>query len=179
MNREPPYRLNIEEIKNYLPHRAPFLLVDRVVSIEPKGDLSILDGSSDKVGTRVLALKNISFGESAFQGHFPNRAIFPGVLTIEALAQAAGFAAYPFVIQDPKNLENGLIMTLASVDDARFRRPVVPGDALYLDIELIKCRRSLWQFSAKAKVDDQLVAECILMAQLLVKKADTALGEAS
>jgi 3-hydroxyacyl-[acyl-carrier-protein] dehydratase len=160
------YAVNGEGIRKFLPHRYPFLLVDRVLSIEPKGDLTNTKGSEEKIGTRVIAQKNVSFNEPMFQGHFPDYAIFPGVLTIEAMAQTASFAAYPFLIDNPAQMAAGFSVILLGVDDVRFRRPVVPGDVLKIEAVLEKCRGTIWGFKCEVTVDGTKVAEARILANL-------------
>lgn len=135
--------LDVEEVQRRLPHGYPFLLVDRVTSIEP--------------GKSVVALKNVTFNEAHFAGHFPGYAVMPGVLIIEALAQAGGVLAWESAtVQD----EGVRILYLVGVDGARFKRPVVPGDQLVLKVELEAHRRKIWRFDCVAEVDGQLAAEC-------------------
>ncbi len=122
-----------------LPHRYPFLLVDRVLECEP--------------GERLLALKNVTINEPFFQGHFPGRPVMPGVLIIEALAQATCLLA----LETEESGEDEVYL-LAGVDKARFRRPVLPGDALMLEARLVKRRRGIWMFEAEAKVEEAVVA---------------------
>lgn len=160
------YALNIEQIREYLPHRQPFLLVDRVLRITPKGDLSSLDGTEDKVGTEVVALKNMSYSDPIFAGHFPQFSIFPGVMTIEAMAQTAGFAAYPFAIQNIDAFKRGFQLILVGVDEARFRKPIVPGDTVIFEATLSRVRKTLWSFDCRARVQDAIVAQAKILANL-------------
>src|SRR4051812_2452288 len=126
------YRLNIDQVRKFLPHRQPLLLVDRVLEIHPKGSLDTL--SDDKLGTRVVAIKNISYGEPVFQGHFPEFSIFPGVMIIEAMAQVSSFSLYPFLESSRGGKDFQTI--LVGIDQARFRRPVIPGDTLRIETEV-------------------------------------------
>lgn len=142
--------IKIQEIKEYMPHRYPFILVDRV--------LECVSGKS------ILALKNVSCNEDYFNGHFPQRPIMPGVLMIEALAQAAGLLI--FYTTNTKADENTNWYYLAGVDKARFKRVVDPGDQLYLKVAVMKQRRDLWVFDAKASVADDLACS----AELLLAK---------
>lgn len=138
-----------EEIKKILPHRYPFLLLDRVKEV--------------REGEYCLALKNISGNEEVFQGHFPQQAIFPGVMIIEALAQTAGI-----VVNSVKSESTaGSVVFFAGINKAKFRIPVVPGDQLILEAKLINQRRNFWVFEGKASVDGKLVsqAEIKLMLQ--------------
>jgi len=140
--------LDIEAIQELLPHRYPFLLVDRVVSLE-----------GDK---RIVALKNVSANEPFFQGHFPGKPVMPGVLIVEALAQAAAI-----LMRGDDDAE--VIPLFMGIDRARFRRQVVPGDQLRLEVETIQKRRSICKGAGKAFVGDELAAEAELMAMLASK----------
>jgi 3-hydroxyacyl-[acyl-carrier-protein] dehydratase len=133
--------LDIEEIRNRLPHRYPFLLVDRVVSVEP--------------GDRILAYKNLSINEPFFDGHFPEKPVFPGVLLLEAMAQAAGILG--FVTMD-KTPEDGSIYYFVGTDNLRFKRPCVPGDQVMLHASIVSERRGIWKFEVESRVDDELAA---------------------
>ena len=140
--------MSLEEIKNILPHRYPFLLVDRVLEVQK--------------GKYCKALKNISGNEEVFQGHFPNQAVLPGVMIIEALAQTAGI-----VIHSGKDdASSSEIVFFAGIDKAKFRIPVVPGDQLVLEISLINQRRNFWVFEGKASVDDKLAAQAEIKLML-------------
>jgi 3-hydroxyacyl-[acyl-carrier-protein] dehydratase len=133
------------DIMKILPHRYPFLLVDRIVELE--------------VGTRAVGIKNVTINEPFFQGHFPGHPIMPGVLIIEALAQVGGVTA--------ALAENGVedkVTYFVGIDKARFRRPVVPGDVLRLEMNIINHRRGIYCFDGKAYVGDKLVAEAELKA---------------
>lgn len=160
-----------EAIRKFLPHRYPFLLVDRVLSIEPKGVLTSTKGTEDKIGTRIVAQKNVSFNEPMFQGHFPDFAIFPGVLTIEAMAQTASFATYPYLMQDPEQMKRGFSVILLGVDDVRFRKPIVPGDVMRIEAVLEKCRGSIWGFRCEVTVDGAKVAEAKILANMTLQPA--------
>jgi 3-hydroxyacyl-[acyl-carrier-protein] dehydratase len=142
--------LDILQIQEYLPHRYPFLLVDRVLECEPK--------------VRLLAYKNVSYNEPFFQGHFPHAPIFPGVLIMEALAQATGLLAG---LSD-ESLGKGVTYYLAGIDNARFKRPVVPGDQLMLDIKYLKSKRNIWSFDCRAEVDGELAASAQIMCAAAV-----------
>lgn len=130
--------MNIEDIKEYLPHRYPVLLIDRVVEIIP--------------GKSLTAIKNVTANESYFCGHFPRRSVMPGVLLIEAMAQASGLLIYK-TLDIPPGAE---LYFLAGVDNARFKRLVTPGDQLRLHIELGKRRLDLWKFTGTASVDGEV-----------------------
>ena len=166
-NKENRYRLGIDEVRRYLPHRAPFLLVDRILEIHPVGDVSNPD--EDKVGAKVKALKNVSYNEPWCVGHFPGFSILPGVLIIEAMAQAASFSLYPYYEQDIERLARDFRLILVGVEGVRFRKPVVPGDSLIIDTKVAKQRGKLWVFKAEASVDGQRVAEAEILANLSIK----------
>lgn len=148
MTNKNKHTLDHEAILQRLPHRFPFLLVDRVLDLE--------------AGKSVTAVKNVSANESFFQGHFPGHAVMPGVLVIEALAQAGGVLAWETAQSEARNVR---ILYLVGVDKARFKRPVRPGDQLVLTAELVLNKRGLWRFQCEAHVDNELaVAAEILMA---------------
>jgi 3-hydroxyacyl-[acyl-carrier-protein] dehydratase len=138
--------MDINAILKHLPHRYPFLLVDRVLEVVP--------------GERIHALKNVSFNEPFFPGHFPRYPVMPGVLIIEALAQAA--ALLSFKSMDTKPDENSVYF-FVGIDGARFKKPVVPGDQLHLHVTLGRQSRGLWKFKCEAKVDDQIASEAEIM----------------
>ena len=132
--------LDIQEIKEYLPQRYPFLLIDRVLEME--------------LGKSILACKNVTVNEPFFEGHFPHQPIMPGVLIIEALAQAAGVLGFK---SQEKKPADGYLYYFVGADEVRLRRPVVPGDQLMLEVDVISNRRGIYKFFAKATVDGQLV----------------------
>lgn len=138
-------QLDVKEIMALLPHRYPFLLVDRVLDY--------------KVGESLHAIKNVSFNEPMFTGHFPGEPIFPGVLILEAMAQATGILGFK-TVQDTGDNE---LYLFAGVDNARFKQPVVPGDQIHLYVDFVKERRGIWKFNAVAKVDDKVVCSAELM----------------
>jgi 3-hydroxyacyl-[acyl-carrier-protein] dehydratase len=138
--------MEIAEIRKYLAHRYPFLLVDRVLELEPM--------------KRIRALKNVSINEPFFQGHFPHYAVMPGVLIIEALAQASGLLSLKSTGQQP---DDSSVFYFVGIDDARFKRPVVPGDALILESEILLEKRGLVKYAAKASVGGQLACEATLL----------------
>ena len=138
--------MNINEVKNYLPHRYPFLLIDKVISIN--------------LGKNLTAIKNVSFNEPHFTGHFPTQPIMPGVLIIEALAQATGILAFKSEVGKP---QKGQIYMLVGVDNARFKRMVEPGDQLKLEVEVLTVKRGIWKFKGIASVDDKVVTSAELM----------------
>ncbi len=143
-------QLDSLQIQEILPHRYPFLLIDKVIECEPK--------------QRLLALKNVSFNEPFFQGHFPDKPVFPGVLMIEALAQATAL----LTAKSDNALSKNTTYFLASVDKARFKRQVVPGDQLMLEAVYIKSRRNMWSFECRAEVDGKLVASANIMCAAVV-----------
>lgn len=143
--------MDINEIREYLPHRYPFLLVDRVVEMD-------LDAK------QISAYKNVTINEPFFNGHFPLHPIMPGVLIIEAMAQAAGILGFNMMGVKPAD---GVLYFFVGSDKLRFRRPVVPGDQLKLEASFLSAKRSIWKFACKASVDGQLVcsAEIICAEQ--------------
>lgn len=138
--------MDIQEIQEYLPHRYPFLLVDRVVECEP--------------GVRLLAYKNVTYNEPFFTGHFPGLSIMPGVLIIEALAQTTGLLAGQ---TQPDVLGKGKTYYLVGLDKVRFKRPVVPGDKLMLEASYLRHKRNIWAFACKAEVEGEFVASAEIM----------------
>lgn len=161
------YKANADQLRNFMPHRYPFLLIDRILEISFKGDL--LDLSPEKhQGTKAVCLKNITSNEPYMMGHFPNFSIVPGVLILEALAQTACTTFYPHYVKDPMFFSGGFQCILVGLEGARFRKPVIPGDTMILTTELIKARGPLWVFSGEAKVDGQKVAEAEILANLTV-----------
>ena len=140
--------IEIKEIMNILPHAYPFLLVDRMIEIEP--------------GKRAVGIKNVTYNEPFFPGHFPGRPIMPGVLIVEAMAQTAGILVFNSLPQEQYKTP----VYFLGIDNVRFRKPVVPGDQLHLEVEITKHRQSVWGFKGKAFVDGKLVAEADLLAML-------------
>ncbi len=138
--------MDIYEILEHLPHRFPFLLVDRVLDYKP--------------GEYLVAVKNVSVNEPFFPGHFPKRPVFPGVLIMEALAQATGLLAFKTQGKKPDGTS---LYYFAGIDDCRFKQPVQPGDQLILEVKLLTQKRNIWKFSAEAKVDGKVVASAELM----------------
>ena len=138
--------IDIHEIQKLLPHRYPLLLIDRVIELTP--------------GEHLVGIKNITFNEPQFTGHFPQRVIMPGVLILESLAQATGLLA--FKTANDLNSDEELYY-LAGIDNARFKRPVEPGDQLRLDVKLVKQKRNLWKFFGEASVDGELVVSADIM----------------
>jgi 3-hydroxyacyl-[acyl-carrier-protein] dehydratase len=138
--------IDVNEIMQLLPHRYPFLLVDRVLEFEPS--------------KKVVGIKNVTFNEPFFVGHFPGKPIMPGVLIVEAMAQAGGILAFKSFPE-----MKGSVFFIG-IDNARFRRPVTPGDQLKMVVDVVKHKREIWVFEGKAYVGDELVAEAKIMAML-------------
>jgi len=136
----------IEEIRKFLPHRYPFLLVDRVIECVP--------------GETITAIKNITINEPQFTGHFPNQAIMPGVLIIEALAQATGLLGFRTMSEEPSE---DILYMLVGVDNVRFKRQVVPGDQLVLKAKIERRSKIIWKFSCQATVDGELCTAATLL----------------
>lgn len=137
--------LQIQEIMALLPHRYPFLLIDRVLDYTP--------------GETLTAVKNVTINEPIFTGHFPGMPIFPGVLILEALAQATGILGFKTATE---RADNELYL-FAAIDEARFKKPVTPGDQMILEVKFLKERRNMWKFYGEAKVDGQIVCSAELM----------------
>lgn len=140
------YTMDIHAVLKQLPHRYPFLLVDRVLDCQP--------------GKTLTAIKNVTVNEPFFQGHFPQRPVMPGVMILESLAQATGLLAFATVGSTPD--ENTLYYFVA-IDKARFRKPVEPGDQLLLEVELLRHLKKVWKFSTRALVDGKVVASAEMM----------------
>jgi len=138
--------MDIKEILDHLPHRYPFLLVDRVVDFE--------------IGKSIHAYKNISINEQFFMGHFPHHPVMPGVLIMEALAQAAGILSFKTLGSKP---DDNSLFYFVGIDNARFKRPVVPGDQLHLHVEIVRQMRGIWKYKVEARVDDEVAAQAELM----------------
>ncbi|WP_192954823.1 3-hydroxyacyl-ACP dehydratase FabZ [Gallaecimonas mangrovi] len=138
--------MDILEVMEHLPHRYPFLLVDKVVDYT--------------LGERLVALKNVTINEPFFQGHFPQKPVMPGVLLMEAMAQATGILAFKTANQKPTD---GVLYYFAGIDNARFKQPVVPGDTLIFEVEIVKLKAGIGKFHCKATVDGNLVCEADLM----------------
>jgi 3-hydroxyacyl-[acyl-carrier-protein] dehydratase len=141
--------MDIHKILKQLPHRYPILLVDRVLEIEK--------------GVRIKALKNVSINEPYFLGHFPHRPVMPGVLMLEALAQAAALLAFDTLGETP---DDQTVYYFAGIDGARFKRPVEPGDQLILEVELDRMKSGIFKFKALAKVGDEIATEADLMCTM-------------
>lgn len=137
--------IEIQEIQSIIPHRYPMLLVDRVLDYQP--------------GKWLHAIKNVTINEPVFTGHFPDYSIFPGVMILEALAQATGILGF----KSTEDRGENEMYLFASIDKARFKKPVVPGDTMHLHVEFIKERRGMWKFYGEAKVDGKVVCCADLM----------------
>jgi|TARA_B110000240_G_C13136396_1_gene299030 3-hydroxyacyl-[acyl-carrier-protein] dehydratase len=137
--------IEVQGIKLIIPHRYPMLLVDRVLDYQP--------------GKWLHAIKNVSINEAVFNGHFPELPIFPGVLILEALAQATGILGFKSI----ESREENEMYLFASIDKARFKKPVVPGDTMHLHVEFLKERRGMWKFYGEARVDGKVVCSADLM----------------
>lgn len=143
--------MDINEIMKHLPHRYPFLLVDRILEIEE--------------GKRIVGIKNVTINEPFFQGHFPGQPIMPGVLIIEAMAQIGGVLAFKSMNATPETK----VVYFMGIDGARFRKPVLPGDQLRFELDLLKRRGPVWGFKGNAFVEGTLVAEAELLATVVDK----------
>jgi 3-hydroxyacyl-[acyl-carrier-protein] dehydratase len=141
--------MNINEIMKFLPHRYPFLLVDRITDLKP--------------GVSATGLKNVTMNEPFFQGHFPGQPIMPGVLIIEAMAQVAGVMAF-------RSGMEGKSVYFMSIDNVKFRRPIVPGDQVIMDIKVLKQRGNVWKFSGSATVEGKVVSEAEFTAMVTDKE---------
>lgn len=131
--------MDIHEVLEYLPHRYPFLLIDRVIEME--------------LGKSLVAIKNVTMNEPFFNGHFPGRPVMPGVLMLEAMAQAGGILAYKTTNTKPSD---GVLLYFAAIDNARFRRVVEPGDQLRLEVKVLRAKRDIWKLEGFAYVGDEL-----------------------
>ena len=140
--------IDVEGIQRLLPHRYPMLMIDRVINMEP--------------GLRATGIKNVTINEPFFQGHFPGHPVMPGVLIIEAMAQTAAVV----VVTTLDRERNGSVVYFMSIDHARFRKPVLPGDTMYLYVEKQRSRGNVWKFTGLAKVNDILVAEATYAAMI-------------
>lgn len=138
--------MDITAIQNLLPHRYPFLLVDRVLAFEP--------------GVSLSGIKNVTFNEPFFQGHFPQKPVMPGVLILEALAQATGLLAFN---TERRGAERDTLYYLVGIDNARFKHPVVPGDQLHLSVTVNKQKRGIWVFDCEATVEGKIAATAVIM----------------
>ena len=147
--------MDINRVLKLLPHRYPFLMIDRVLTCDP--------------GKRVLALKNVTSNEPYFHGHFPHYPVMPGVLIIEALAQAAAILTFSGA---GHTADENMVYYFVGIDNARFKKPVTAGDALHLDVSLVRHMRGLWKFHGEARVDDAVAAEADLLCTIREVKND-------
>jgi 3-hydroxyacyl-[acyl-carrier-protein] dehydratase len=150
-DKNPDLTINIEEIISLIPHRYPMLLVDRVLSYVP--------------GKHIVALKNVTINEPYFVGHFPGKPVMPGVLIIEAMAQSSAI----LVVKTMGQEMHGKIVYFMSINEAKFRRPVTPGDTLHFHISTLQGHGSVWKMKCEARVDDIKVAEAIVTAKIMGK----------
>jgi 3-hydroxyacyl-[acyl-carrier-protein] dehydratase len=141
--------LRIAEIMRILPHRYPFLLIDRVIEVD-----------ADK---RIVAVKNVSINEPFFAGHFPNAPVMPGVLTIEAIAQAG--AILGLLHSEPEDIKNAVVYFMG-IDEARFRRPIVPGDQMRIVVEVLRRKAIVWKMRGEVHVGSELAAEATLLSSI-------------
>ncbi len=141
--------LDIQQIKEYLPHRYPMLLVDRVLSWE--------------ANKRITAIKNVTINEDFFNGHFPHKPVMPGVIMIEAMAQTAALLSFLSMGKKP---DEHSVVYFAGIDKARFKRPVQPGDQLVMNVEILRVARGIWKYQATASVDGQIAVEAGLMCTM-------------
>ncbi len=145
--------MDINEIQSYLPHRYPFLLVDRVLELEP--------------GKRITALKNVTMNEPFFPGHYPHHPVMPGVLIVEAMAQAAGLLSFK---SEGSTLDENSVIYFAGIDKARFKKPVVPGDQLIIKAEILRNSRKIVKYKVVVEVDGKLAAEAEIMCAIGTSK---------
>ena len=146
---------NVVDIQNILPHRYPFLLVDRITALT--------------AGQYIEGFKNVSISEPVFQGHFPDHPIYPGVMIIEGMAQAGGVLAFKSMSEEEQKNSTNKVVYFMSIDKAKFRAPVTPGDQLIYKIDVLKHRGNVWQLDAKAYVDGKVVAQAELKAMIVDK----------
>ncbi len=147
--------IDVVEIQKILPHRFPFLLIDRVTNLE--------------VGSYIEAYKNVTIGEHIFQGHFPDHPIYPGVMIVEGMAQAGGVLAFKSVSKSEQNATKDKVVYFMSIDKCKFRSPVKPGDKLVYKLQVLKHKGSVWVLDAKAYVDEKLACQAELKAMIVDK----------
>ncbi len=170
MSERSPYYLEQAQIQKFLPHRYPFLMVDRILEITGPGALDD-ETPKSKIGIKVVGQKNVTMNEPYFTGHFPEMPIMPGVQITEAMAQVASFSMYPSFMKPDSPYRSGFQCFLVGVDGARFRMPVTPGDVLRIETEVTLCRSTMWGFACKGFVEGKLVAEANLMANLVANSS--------
>ncbi len=144
-----PISIDINRIKEMIPHRYPFLMIDRILELIP--------------GQSAIGLKNVTVNEPQFMGHFPKIPVMPGVLIIEAMAQTAAIV----VVETLENKTAGNLVYFMTIDEARFRKPVVPGDAMHIHVEKVQSRKTVWKFRGEARVGDKLCAEAMFSAMIV------------
>jgi len=147
--------IDVVEIQKILPHRFPFLLVDKITNLDP--------------GKSIEGYKNVTIGEHIFQGHFPDHPIYPGVMIVEGMAQAGGVLAFKSSTDDEQEDAKNKVVYFMSIDKCKFRAPVTPGDRLVYKLNVIKQRGNIWVLDAKSYVDDKLVCEAELKAMIVDK----------
>lgn len=159
-----PY--DVYQVRNYLPHRFPFLFVDRILDMQvPIDD----NGQPQAVGTKVVGQKSATINEPYFQGHFPEYPITPGVVMVETMAQISAFAVLPWVATDEQlRVTSPFELRLAGVDATRFRKPFVPGDTLIVTVECVKQRGPIWAFKCKGVIEGAIVVESEIMASVVL-----------
>jgi 3-hydroxyacyl-[acyl-carrier-protein] dehydratase len=145
--------MDINRIMEMIPHRYPFLMIDRIIELDP--------------GERAVGLKNVTMNEPQFMGHFPKLPVMPGVLIIEAMAQTAALV----VVEALGKEAEGKLVYFMTIDEARFRKPVSPGDAMHVEVTKIQSRRNVWKFKGEAKVNDKVCAQATFSAMILDKEA--------
>lgn len=146
---EQTQQIDIQKIMQMIPHRYPILLVDRILEM--------------RLGESAVGLKNVTFNEPHFQGHFPDHPIMPGVLIVEAMAQTSAI----LVVETLEGAAAGKLVYFMSIDDARFRKPVVPGDTVHIHVNVIRSRGNVWKFKGEAKVDGKTCAEATFSAMIM------------
>jgi 3-hydroxyacyl-[acyl-carrier-protein] dehydratase len=144
--------INVQDIMAMIPHRYPILLVDRILDF--------------KAGEWAIGLKNVTFNEPHFQGHFPSQAVMPGVLIVEAMAQTSAV----LVVKTLGDEARGKLVYFMSIEEAKFRKPVVPGDSLHIHVQVLQHRRNVWKFKGEARVGDVLCAEAVFSAMIMDNK---------
>ena len=151
------------QVQNFLPHRYPFLFVDKILQV----DVPYADGKPQAVGVKIVGVKNATYNEPYFVGHFPGMPITPGVILIETIAQISSFALIPFMqVSEDMKILGQFDLRLAGVENTRFRRPFLPGDTLTVKSEVIKQRGLLWWFKAIGEIEGNAAVECEFLAAI-------------